>query len=295
MTDLKNKATVLTEVSLILAAVFWGLNYVATKYAANFFPQLLIVAFRFNAGGFLLLGVLRFLEPESKLSRKDVLPMLGLGCFGIGAAQTAFTFGVSMTSAASTGLVFATAPVWGMLLGSMLGLEQARLKGILGVGLSIVGVGIVFYGGLLGAADDSLVGDLLVLVAAVCVGAYTVFSMPVLERHSPLAVATYPTLFGGPVVLLLSSPYLVGVEWASVSVGAWATVAYSAVFATAFAFAGWQRGISRVGANRVLVYQYVITLTGVASGVVLLGESLSMNKLLGGAVILIGVYLARRQ
>ena len=138
MPDLKNKAAVLT-VSLILAPIFWGLNYVATKYAANFFPQLLIVAFRFNLGGLLLLGVLRSLEPESKLSRKDILPMLGLGCFGIGAAQTAFTFGVSMTSAASTGLVFATAPVWGMLLGSMLGIEQTRLKGILGIGLSIVG------------------------------------------------------------------------------------------------------------------------------------------------------------
>ena len=72
-------------------------------------------------------------------------------------------------------------------------------------------------------------------------------------------------------------------------------VGYSAVFATAFAFTGWQRGISRIGANRVLVYQYLITLTGVASGVVLLGESLGMNKLLGGAVILLGVYLARRQ
>ena len=74
-----------------------------------------------------------------------------------------------------------------------------------------------------------------------------------------------------------------------------AAVGYSAVFATAFAFAGWQRGISRVGANRVLVYQYLITLTGVVSGVVLLGESLGTNKFLGGAVILVGVYLARRQ
>ena len=58
----------------------------------------------------MLLVVLCLLEPESKLRRKDVLPMLGLGCFGIGGAQTAFTFGVSLTSAASTGLVFATVP-----------------------------------------------------------------------------------------------------------------------------------------------------------------------------------------
>ena len=70
---------------------------------------------------------------------------------------------------------------------------------------------------------------------------------------------------------------------------------YSAVFATAFAFAAWQRGISRIGANRVLVYQYLITLTGVTSGIVFFGEDLSVEKIVGGAVILFGVYLARRQ
>jgi drug/metabolite transporter (DMT)-like permease len=293
VTDQKRRAAVLTEVSLILAAIFWGLNFVATKYAAGFLPPLLLVAFRFNMGGLLLLGVLRVLEPESKLGRKDLLPMLGLGCFGVGVAQTAFTFGVSMTSAASTGLIFATSPVWGMLLGFALGLERPRLMGVLGLGLCVSGVGLVVFRGL-GDGNDSLVGDLLILLAAVGVGAYTVFSMPVLERHSSLAVATYPTLFGGPVVLLLAFPYFANVEWGSVGTGAWASVGYSAVFATAFAFAGWQSGISRIGANRVLVYQYLITLTGVIAGVVLLGESLGINKLLGGTVILLGVYLARR-
>jgi drug/metabolite transporter (DMT)-like permease len=68
----------------------------------------------------------------------------------------------------------------------------------------------------------------------------------------------------------------------------------SAVFATAFAFAAWQRGISRIGANRVLVYQYLITLTGVVSGIILFGERLGAGKILGGAIILLGVYLARR-
>jgi len=116
-----------------------------------------------------------------------------------------------------------------------------------------------------------------------------------LERHSPLAVATYPTLFAGPVILLLSIPYLTSVEWGSVGLGPWAALGYSAVFATAFAFAGWQNGISRIGANRVLVYQYLITLTGVISGIVFFGEELGFDKLIGGATILVGVYLARRQ
>jgi drug/metabolite transporter (DMT)-like permease len=168
------------------------------------------------------------------------------------------------------------------------------LRGIVGVGLCVLGVGIVFYGGL-GSPEDSLIGDLVILLAAVCVGAYTVFSMPVLERHSPLAVATYPTLFAGPVILLLSIPYLTSVEWGNLGLSLWAAIAYSAVFATAFAFAGWQNGINRIGANRVLVYQYLITLTGVTSGIVFFGEDLGVEKLIGGATILVGVYLARRQ
>jgi len=45
----------------------------------------------------------------------------------------------------------------------------------------------------------------------------------------------------------------------------------------------------------VLIYQYLITLVGVTAGVLLLGESLTANKVLGGAVILLGVYLARRR
>jgi drug/metabolite transporter (DMT)-like permease len=290
----KNKAAVLTEVVLIFAAIFWGLNFAATKYAADFLPQLFIVAFRFVGGGLVLFLVLRILEPESRMRRKDILPMAALGCFGIGAAQTAFTFGISLTSAASTGLVFTTAPVWGMVLGFVLGLERPSWRGVVGVGLCILGVGIVFYGGL-SSVEDSLLGDLVILLAAVSVGAYTVFSMPVLERHSPLAVATYPTLFGGPAILVLSLPYLGDVEWGSLGFGPWAALVYSAILATAFAFAAWQRGISRIGANRVLVYQYLITLTGVTSGIVFFGENLSIEKIVGGAVILVGVYLARSQ
>jgi drug/metabolite transporter (DMT)-like permease len=242
----------------------------------------------------LLLLVLRVLEPKSMLRRRDLLPMAALGCFGVATAQTGFTFGLSLSSAGSTGLIFATAPVWGLLLGAVLGLERPTWKGVVGVGLSIVGVALVVLDGLT-SGHASLVGDLLVLVAAICVGAYAVLSMPLLERYTPLAVATYPVLFGIPFLLLLSSPQLFSLEWESVGVGPWAAVAYAGVFATAFTFSAWQRGISRIGANRVLVYQYLITIVGVTSGIVFFGETLSINKIVGGAVILLGVYLARRQ
>src|SRR3712207_2776208 len=127
-----------------------------------------------------------------------------------------------------------------MLLGSVLGHERPTGRGVVGVAFSIVGV--VFYEGL-GVGRTNLIGNLWVLLTAVSVGVYTVLSVPLLQRHTPLAVATYPILFGGQFVLLLSSPQHSNLGWGSV--GVWAAVGYSAVFATAFAFVGWQRGISR--------------------------------------------------
>jgi drug/metabolite transporter (DMT)-like permease len=292
--DFEDRAAVATEISLVLAATFWGLNFAVTKYAAASIPPLSLVALRFTVGGLLLFLVLRLLEPKSRLGRRDLISMGALGCFGVATAQTGFTFGVSLSSAGSTGLIFATAPVWGLLLGAMLGLERPTWKGVLGVGLSIVGVALVVLDGLT-SGNASLVGDILVLIAAVCVGAYAVLSMPLLERHTPLAVATYPVLFGMPFLLLISSPQLLSLQWASVGAGPWAALAYSAVFATAYTFSAWQRGISRIGANRVLVYQYLITIVGVTSGIVFFGETLGINKIVGGIVILLGVYLARRQ
>jgi drug/metabolite transporter (DMT)-like permease len=290
----KDRAALLTEASLILAAVFWGTNYAATKFAALAIPPISVVAIRFLVGGLLMYAALRILEPQSRLARKDLLSMAGLGCLGVAIGQTTFTFGVSLTSAANTGFIFATAPVWGLLFGFVFGLERPTWRGAAGVGLSILGVGVIFYEGL-GLDGASLIGDLLVLLAAMGFGAYTVLSMRVLGRYSPLAVATYPILFGAPLVLLVSVPFFTRLEWEGVGMGAWAAVAFSAVFATALAFCAWQSGVSRIGANRVLVYQYLISLTGVASGIIFFGEMLGFEKLVGGAVTLFGVYLARRQ
>lgn len=294
MSETGKKSLALTEAMLVFAAIFWGGNYAVTKYAAEFLPPIIIVSLRFAGGAFLLLIVLRVFEPGSRLHRNEILPMAALGCLGMAAAQTSFTFGVSMTSATNTGLVFATAPIWGLVLGFALGWERPTAMGVFGILLAIGGIAAVFYDGI-GDEGASLSGDLLVLVAAVAVGLYTVFSLPMLERHTPLAVATYPTAFGAPFVAIFALPQIPAFEFAEVGAGAWIAVAYSAILATAFTFAAWQVGIRRIGANRVLVYQYLITLTGVACGIIFFGESLGWNKIVGGVVILVGIYLARRR
>ena len=292
--DEQSKATHHTELTLLMAVLLLGTNPVAVKYAVSAVPPLPLVALRFTVAGLLLLGAVRFLGSGGGIERKDLLAMMGVGALGVGATNVLFSSGVSLTNASDTALLYAVVPVWGMLLGSVLGLERPILRDVLGVGIAFLGIVVVVYGGL-GGSGSSLEGNLLVLAATVCWGSYTVLSLPLLEKYSPLVVAAYTMLFGGLAALPFAFPSLLSVDWDAMSVGVWATVAYSTILVAAFGFFAWQRGASLLGANKVLVYQYLITFVGVASGMVLLGEGFGVEKIIGGAVIFFGVYLARRQ
>ncbi len=290
----QQRASAWVEVSLLLTVFFFGTNFVAVKLVVHHVPPLLFAASRFTFAGVLLLSFLRFTEPESRLKRSDLLPILGLGIIGVTLTQSVFTIGVSLTTAANTALIYSTSPVWGMLLGFFLGFEKPRLTGVLGVALCLAGVGSIVYGGL-DLGGTSLLGDFLILCAAIFWGSYTVLSLGLLKRYSPLAVATYPMILGGLAAFPLALFGPGGLHVGTLDGNVWFAAVYSTLLSSAFGFAGWQRGVSKIGANRVLIYQYLVAVTGVTAGIVLLGESFGFQQMLGAAVILCGVYLARRR
>ncbi|MGI8909904.1 MAG: DMT family transporter [Rubrobacteraceae bacterium] len=293
MEEHEKKTSAWIELSLLLTVFFFGTNFVAVKLVVEVVPPFLFAAARFTFAGLLLFLLLRLTEPESRLKRSDFLPVLGLGIVGITFTQSVFTVGVSLTTAANTALIYSTAPVWGMLLGFFLALERPRLSGVAGVVLCLIGVGAVVYGGL-ELGGTSLLGDVLILAAAICWGSYTMLSIGLLRRYSPLAVAAYPMVLGGLAAFPLAFLDL-RVDLASMSGTVWFAALYSTLCSSAFGFAAWQQGVSRVGANRVLVYQYLVAITGVTAGVILLGESFGPQQILGAVVVLAGVYLARRK
>ena len=292
MTKERRRASPLVEGSLLLTAFFFGTNFAAVKLVVESVPPILFAATRFTLAGLLLLPLALLSGPENRLSRRDLLPMLGLGLVGVTLTQTVFTVGVDLTTAANTALVYSTSPVWGMLLAFALGWERPRVSGVLGVGLCLLGVGAIVYGSL-DFAGTSLLGDALILAAAVFWGSYTVLTLSLLRRYSALAVAAYAMTLGGlaafPLAALDPSP----LNLAALDGLTWGAAAYSALCSSTFGFAAWGWGVSHVGANRVLIYQYLVTLTGVSTGILLLGESFGAGQLIGAAVILGGVYLAR--
>jgi drug/metabolite transporter (DMT)-like permease len=292
VTPEKRRASPLVEASLLLTVFFFGTNFTAVKLVVESVPPILFAATRFTLAGLLLLPLALLSGPEGRLSRRDFLPMLGLGLVGVTLTQSVFTVGVGLTTAANTALVYSTAPVWGMVLGFALGWEHPRASGVLGIGLCLVGVGAIVYGSL-DFAGTSLAGDALILAAAVCWGSYTVLTLSFLGRYSALAVAAYAMAFGGVAAFPLAALDPSSLDLAALDGLTWAAAVYSALCSSAFGFAAWGWGVSHVGANRVLVYQYLVTLTGVSTGLLLLGEGFGVGQLVGTVVILAGVYLVR--
>jgi drug/metabolite transporter (DMT)-like permease len=292
VTKERRRASPLVEASLLLTVFFFGTNFTAVKLVVESVPPILFAATRFTLAGLLLLPLALLSGEQGRLSRRDLLPMLGLGLVGVTLTQSVFTLGVGLTTAANTALVYSTAPVWGMLLAFALGWERPRISGVLGIGLCLAGVGAIVYGSL-DFAGTSLVGDALILVAAVCWGSYTVLTLSFLRRYSALAVAAYAMTFGGLAAFPLEALDPASLDLTALDGLTWGAAAYSALCSSAFGFAAWGWGVSHVGANRVLVYQYLVTLIGVSTGVQQLGEDIGARPLIGAAVILAGVYLAR--
>jgi drug/metabolite transporter (DMT)-like permease len=290
----------LAEVSILLAAFFVGTDVVSVKYALEGFPPLVLMPIRYTLAGLLLLTSLRLLRRGIGLVPQDLAALAGLGLVGVSLNQVGYTVGLSLTSGSDAALIFASAPVWGLLLGAMLGLERPTAGGVLGVALALGGVALVVGGGL-GSGGASVGGDLLVCLSAFSWGAYAVLSMPVLRRLDPLVVGGWTMLLGGGAVLPLAligfpglSEPLSSVDWGAVSIRSWVAVLYSTLLCSGFAIAAWQVNVSRLGANRVLIYLYLVTLVGLLASVVVLGEDLGTAKIAGAAAILLGVYLARR-
>jgi drug/metabolite transporter (DMT)-like permease len=242
----------------------------------------------------ILLSFVRLMGLGSRPTRRLLLTTLGIGLIGGILYNVTPNEGTSMTSASSAALNMATAPVWGMLIAAGFGVEPLRATGIIGAVVSLVGVVLILGRGLQGGGS-SLVGDLLVFAASLSFAIYIVLSRAQHTHYPALAIDAYTIFFGSLAIFPFTPLELASWKWGSVSAVSWIAVAYMAIVSTALGYGVCQWGIGRIGADRVLVYQYLITLTGVISSIVLLGEGFGLIKVLGAVVLLAGVYLAHRR
>jgi drug/metabolite transporter (DMT)-like permease len=194
----------ITDLLLFTMAVIWGINFVVTKYATSIFSPVAFTGLRVGtAAVFLLLVAL--VRGGIALPRRDVIGLLLVGVIGNGLYQLFFVHGVARTRAGNAALIVAAAPAFIALFARVRGLERVKRLTLVGIALSVVGVGLVIAGSASSAnGQTTLVGSVLVFFGVLCWAVYTIMLQPYTRRIDVIKLSAI-TMVGGAVPLLIVS------------------------------------------------------------------------------------------
>ncbi len=284
----------LSDVSLLFVSLIWGANIVAVKYLLTSLSPLNVILIRFITGSVLLFLLLLFIE-DVKVAYRDMWRLALLGAIGITVYQLFFTYALKYTSAVNVGILINMSPIYGGFLSSLLGYERFARKRLVAIIAGFFGVFILMAKGDWGAllAGD-VRGTVLALLASLFWALYTILSKPLLEKHSPLKVTAYSMLAGSVLLGCFVPVFFDPGELAGLSLTGWMVVIFSILFSIVIAFFLWYRAVARIGLTRTMVYQYCVPAAAAAAAYFVSGETLNIYQLVGGVIIFVSVYLARR-
>lgn len=281
------------------AAVYlvWGSTYLAIKYAIATLPPLLMAGTRFVLAGAIMAAIGRasaeYEKPTPAQWKMSVIVgglLLVGGNGGVVLAERYLPSGLAA-------LLVAVEPFWIVVL-SWLWLRQNRPGGkvLLGLVLGFVGVYLLVgeqLGASSGAGRAQLWGAGLVLAAAFCWAAGSVYGLRAPGPKSAVLASGLQMLAGGALLLLLGT--LRG-EWhglrlSQVSAASWLGFGYLVVFGSLVAFTAYSWLLKNAPPARVATYAYVNPVVAVLLGWAVLGERLTGQMLVGAAVIVASVVL----
>jgi drug/metabolite transporter (DMT)-like permease len=272
---------------------FWAANFIVVKAANQQVPPVTFAFLRFGLAALTLLVVLRWREGRLGLPRRDVVPILGLGALGFGIYQILWATALQDIPAGDSALLVATTPVITALLAVVSGADILTRTKLLGSLVSFAGVAVIVSAGHGITLGSAIVGDGLTLIAAVCWSVYTAFGAPILRRHSPLRTTAWAMVGGALVLLVPGVGQAIGLDWARVTTDAWAGLLFSAFVPAGIANVVVFNAIRLLGPTRITAYQFLVPFMAVLMGAAFLAEPIRVDQLLGGAVIILGVAIAR--
>ncbi|MGE5547197.1 MAG: DMT family transporter [Solirubrobacterales bacterium] len=265
--------------SALLVVVLWGLNFVAVKLALTQLPPFLLTALRF-AGVALILAPLFRPRLEQLKGILGIAVVLGIGHFGL------LFFGLSGMEAATTAIVIQLGvPFSALLAWAVFGEELGRARAF-GLVLAFAGVALL-------AGEPTLPHPLPLITVAVAMFCWALSNVQVkrLGNIDPMALNGWMALFAAPLLLLLSmaTEHHQIEAIAASGLRVWGGFAYTVLASSVVAYTLWYRLLARHSLNRVVPITLLGPVVGVAGGVTMLGETLTWQKLVGGAITIAGV------
>jgi drug/metabolite transporter (DMT)-like permease len=282
-----------TDVLLFMMAVIWGINFVVVKYATHIFNPVAFTGLRVGTAAVFLLAVASA-RGRFTLPRRDVIGLLLLGVIGNGLYQLFFVHGVARTRAGNAALIVAAAPAFIALFARVRGLERVRRLTLVGIALSVLGVGLVIAGSARPSNGEvTLLGSTLVFFGVLCWSVYTIMLQPYTKRIDVIRLSAI-TMVGGAVPLLIAStPALIATDWSLVGRGGWLALFYSSIISMGVAYFFWYRGLRVLGPTRTAVYANLQPIIALAVAWAFLGEIPTIFQGVGAATIVAGVFLTR--
>ncbi|GAB3260014.1 DMT family transporter [Alteromonas gracilis] len=202
-------------------------------------------------------------------------------------------YGQQHTGAATTGAIIAALPLITLVLAAvLLPQERAGARTVLAFAVAFVGVVLVIGPWRVGGAE--LVGSLAILGAATAYAAETVYIRRFLvTRGLPPLLMAAGQLATGLVVQVALVP---ATGWSPVRLTTAVVISVIVLGAvgTGLAYLFFNQLITEVGAARAASVNYLVPVVSAGGAVVLLGERLTWNLLVGGAVVLMALAAAER-
>ena len=281
--------------SVILAAIFGGGIAVFGKVGLKQIPPFSFTFLRFFIASFFMLPLI-FKEKHKINNSLFKLVLLSLLAT---ANVTLFAFGVRLTTATISQMLYAIVPVVAIILSVFLLKEKINYKKFIGIFLGLVGVLILILLPILGkptAFSGNILGNLIILIAVICFTLYSVLSKKFQKNYSP-AYLTF--IFGLSTVFVLSPFFIkdiITTQWIShLSLTAILSTLYVGIFGGAVYYLLYQYAIKHGSPVIASMTMYLQPTATFLWAYFLLSERLTLGIFIGGILAFIGAWLVTKK
>lgn len=285
------------NVMLIVAVVLWGITIAPTKWALETLHPFTLTFLR------LLIASVFFLpyawSKAKSVSPSFTIPWSRMAMLSFTGVAGYFLFGysgIALTSGVNASILSASLSLFTLLLAAIYLKEAITAPQWFGLLMGVIGVLFISIQPE-AQSGSSLVGDVLVLVSSFIFAAYVVLlKRPKAEAQLPSELFTALTLSISGVMIL---PFAVAEVWVYGLPVFTTKVLISLVFlvfgSTIMAYWLWNKGLESSSAAQAGVYLNALPLVSVVSSIALLGEAVTWRTLIGGSLVLLGVFYAEKK
>ncbi len=193
---------------------------------------------------------------------------------------------LTKTTITNTTLLIYTAPIFSVILAAIFLKEKVERKTILGILASFIGVIIVSDIGQLRLDPEHLSGSIFALLGGFFYSAMAISSKSITEKTTPLYAAFWQYL----VIMVLSAAFALPASFQLLKVNA-PSLLYLGWAAGGLAFILYMEGIKWVKGQIIQVITMLEIVVASLSGILLLGEKLTLPTIIGGLFIIGGIFI----